>query len=66
MLKPCNLMDAETVAKILIRRFYLQHGLPAVIISDRGKQFLNILWKRICKISGIERKFSIAYLPPTN
>ena len=54
-------MDAETVAEIFIRRFYRQHGLFAIIISERGRQFVNILWKKICKIFSIERRFSIIY-----
>ena len=56
-------VDAETVADIFIRRFYRQHGLPALIISDRGLQFGNILWKRICRTLGIERGFSTVYHP---
>ena len=36
-------MDAEAVAEIFIPRFFRQHGLPAIIISDRSKQFVNIL-----------------------
>ena len=39
-------MDAEAVAEIFIRRFYRQHGLPAIIISDRNRQFMNILWEK--------------------
>ena len=66
ILELCNSMDAETVAEIFIRRFYRQHGLPAAIISDRGIQFVSILWKRICKILGIERKLSTAYHPQTD
>ena len=49
-------MDAETIAEIFIRRFYRQHSLPAVIICDRNRQFVNILWKMICQIFGIQRK----------
>ena len=30
-------MDAETVSEIFIRKFYRQHGLPTVIISDQNK-----------------------------
>ena len=63
ILEPCNSMDAEAVAEIFIRRFYRQHGLPAAIVSDRGRQFVNILWKRICKIFGIERRLSTVYHP---
>ena len=61
ILEPCDSMDAETVSEIFIRKFYRQHDLPAIIISDRGKQFVNILWKKICKILGIERELSIVY-----
>ena len=66
ILETCNSMDAEAVAEIFIRRFYRQHGLPAVIVSDRGRQFVSILWKRICKILGIERRLSTAYHPQTD
>ena len=59
-------MDAETVEEIFIRRFYRQHGLPAVIISDRGRQFVSILWKKICKIFNIERRLSTIYHPQIN
>ena len=47
ILEPCVSMDAEAVSEIFIRKFYRQHGLPAVIIFDRGRQFVNILWKKI-------------------
>ena len=54
-------MDAETVSEISIRKFYRQHGLFTFIVSDRNKQFMHILLKKICKILGIERKFSTIY-----
>ena len=66
ILEPCDSMDAEAVSEIFIRRFYRQHGLPAAIVSDRGRQFVSILWKRICKILGIERRLSTAYHPQTD
>ena len=66
ILELCNSMDAEAVTEIFIRGFYRQHGLPAVIVSDRGRQFVSILWKRICKILGIERRLSTAYHPQTD
>ena len=63
ILEFCNSMDAEIVAEIFIRKFYRQHGLPTVIISDRNRQFVNILWKKICSIFCIQRKFSTVYHP---
>ena len=56
-------MDAETIAEISIRRFYPQHGLPTTIIFYRNRQFVNILYKRICKILNIQRRFSTIYHP---
>ena len=44
-------MDVETVSEIFIRKFYRQHGLPTIIISDRNKQLRNILYKKIAKLS---------------
>ena len=61
ILEFCDSMDAEAVSEIFIRKFYRQHGLSTIIISDRNKQFVNILWEKICKILGIERKFSTTY-----
>ena len=46
ILKFCDSINAETVTEIFIREFYRQHGLPANIISDCGRQFVNILWRK--------------------
>ena len=54
-------MDVETVSEILNRKFYRQHGLPKIMIPDRNKQFVYILWGEKCKVFGIERKFSTIY-----
>ena len=63
VLKLCDTMTAETIAEIFIRRFYRQHHLPEIIVFDRNRQFVNILWKKICKILDIERELSTAYHP---
>ena len=61
ILESCDSMDAEAVSEIFIRKFNRQHGLPAIINSDQGSRFLNMLWKKICKTLGIERRFSTVY-----
>ena len=43
ILEFCDPIDAKTVSEIFIRKFYRQHGLPTIIISDRSKQFVSIL-----------------------
>ncbi len=36
-------LEAETVAKWFIKRYYPYHFLPFVIVSDRGTQFTSAL-----------------------
>lgn len=57
---------AETVASWFIRNVYRHHGLPRAIVSDRGKQSVGDLWKRICQILKITRRLSTAYHPKTD
>ena len=36
-------LEAETVVKWFIRRYYSYHFLPFAIVSDRGAQFISAL-----------------------
>ena len=58
--------QAETVAKWFVRNYYRRHYLPRAIVSDRGRQFVGLLWSRICSLLGIERRLSTAYHPETD
>jgi transposase InsO family protein len=57
---------AETVAKWFVQEYYPQHYLPRAIMSDRGAQFVGLLWSRICQLLGITRRLSTAYHPETD
>jgi hypothetical protein len=59
-------LEAETVAKWFIRRYYPHHFLPFAIVSDRGTQFTGALWARICQILRIKRRLSTAFSPETD
>jgi hypothetical protein len=59
-------LEAETVAKWFIRRYYPHHFLPFAIVSDRGAQFTGALWTRICQILRIKRRLSTAFSPETD
>lgn len=59
-------IEAETVAKWLIRRYLPHHFLPAAIVSDRGTQFTSALWKRICELLQIKRRLSTSFSPETD
>ena len=59
-------LEAETVARWFIRRYYPYHFLPFAIVSDRGAQFTGALWTRICQMLRIKRRLSTAFSPETD
>lgn len=46
--------------------FYMHHGLPLAIVSDRGSQFVSGFWAEICKRLKIHRRLSTAFHPQTD
>lgn len=66
ILEAMSTIEAEDVAKVLLRTFYRQHGLPAAIVSDRGSQFTGALWTHLCGQLGIVRRLSTAFHPQTD
>ena len=59
-------IEAETVTKWFIRKYYPHHYLPDAIVSDRGTQFTSAFWKRICDILQIQRRLSTSFSPETD
>src|SRR5208282_4692935 len=55
--------SAEETAKLFLRWVYRTHGLPDSIVSDRGTQFVSLMWKSLCTRLGITSKLSTAYHP---
>ena len=66
LLEPMRTIEVRDVARMFLRTFYRQHGLPVAIVSDRGPQFVSALWKRVCQLLGIVRRLSTAYYPKTD
>jgi hypothetical protein len=59
-------LDAESIALLLIERYISLHWIPKSIVSDRGPQFVNAMWARICQLLQIDRRLSTAYHPETD
>jgi hypothetical protein len=57
---------AEETARLLINHVWKLHGLPSTIISDRGPQFVSLVWKTVCKTLKINVKLSTAFHPETD
>jgi len=66
ILEACQEITADAVAQLFVRSFYRHHGLPGAIVSDRGTQFVGMMWTRVCKLLGIERRLSTAFHPETD
>lgn len=66
ILEPLEKLDTDFIARRFIKCFIGQHGIPSAITSDRGKQFVNKMWSRICKLLQIRRRLSTAYHPETD
>jgi hypothetical protein len=56
---------AEEVAKILVRHVFLEYGPPSVILSDRGRHFLNDLVAAVEQLFTVRHVFSSGYRPQT-
>lgn len=51
----------EDVAKALVNNFILRYGVPKVIATDRGTEFLSSTFKEVCKLLNIKQLNSTAY-----
>jgi transposase InsO family protein len=59
-------IKTETVVRAFIRQVVAYHWLPDAITSDRGSQFVSLLWERLCEILKINRRLSTAFHPQTD
>ncbi len=56
---------AGTIARLLFEGICCRHGAPAVLLSDRGSNFLSRLVQELCKIMDIRKATSTPYAPQT-
>ena len=58
--------SASNCAKILVNQWISRFGVPGVITSDRGPQFVSKLWAEVSKLMGIRHDATTAYHPQHN
>ncbi|SJK99609.1 uncharacterized protein ARMOST_02917 [Armillaria ostoyae] len=67
ILVPCNVkLSAEGWARILPDHVYARHGMPQVVISDRGPQFVSAFMKELYRMLNITQNASTAFHPQTD
>jgi transposase InsO family protein len=59
-------LTAKTAAHLIMDNGWETFGLPAVITSDQGPQFVGQWWRTMCARLGIRQGYSQAYRPQAN
>ncbi|XP_041823979.1 uncharacterized protein LOC121628739 isoform X2 [Melanotaenia boesemani] len=62
---PLKTKSAEEVTKCLLK-FVYQFEAPKRVLTDQGKEFVNEINKKVCKMLGIQRSLCAPYHPQTN
>jgi len=63
---PVRNHEAKTVAKYLVERVFLTHGVPLQLLSDRGAEFERHIFQEVCELLGVDELQTTAYKPSTN
>ena len=65
--EPVNVtIDVPGLAKVSIDVVVRHHGLPDLIVTDRGLLFISKFWSLLCYFLDIQRKLFIAFHPQTD
>ena len=65
-LAPCSkTINATNTGKLLWNTVVKLHGIPRVIYSDRGSQFVAGSWRELWRLTGTRLAYSTAYHPQT-
>ena len=59
-------IDAPGLAEVIIDVVVRHHGLPDLIVTNRGSLFTLKFWSSLCYFLGIKRRLSTAFHPQTD
>ncbi len=59
-------IDVPDLAKVITNMVVRYHGVPELIITNRGSLFTSKLWSSLCYFLGIKKKLSTAFYPQTD
>ena len=54
-------LTGEKVARAMVRHQWRPFGVPSVVTSDQGSQFIGSWWQNMCALLGIRHAMSHAY-----
>ena len=59
-------IDTPRLAKVIIDVVVWHHGLPNLIVTDRGSLFTSKFWSSLCYFLGVKLRLSTAFHPQTD
>jgi len=66
-LMPCTTtITVEGLVDLFCDWIFRYHGLPEMIVSDRGPQFASQFWRHLCSCLKIDPRLSTAFHPQTD
>ena len=66
-LVPCTeSTSAAEFAQLFVEHVVKLHGVPESVVSDRGPQFNNKSWAKVCETLRMQRAMSSAYHPESD
>jgi hypothetical protein len=63
---PIPTQDAETVTREFVQNIVLKYGIPEVILTEQGANFLSELFTNICKLLQIRKVQTTVFHPESN
>lgn len=63
---PLSSISASDCASALFSSWISRFGVPQIITSDRGTQFVSSLWSCLCSLLGIQHSPTTAFHPQSN
>lgn len=61
-----NDMEANTVAKFFFDQIISRYGIPKLVVTDQGSNFMSDVFKRLCKLLKLKKVQTTAYHPQAN
>jgi transposase InsO family protein len=63
---PMRDITAASCAEAFFSGWIARYGIPVIVTSDRGRQFISEVWQSVCRRLNICHKLTTAYHPQAN
>jgi Integrase zinc binding domain/Integrase core domain len=59
-------ITTETLAQAFVLDWVAVYGIPLLLLTDNGTQFISNFFQAVCRLLGVKQLFATAYHPSTN